>query len=291
MENSTMPINWYPGHMAKTKRILTDQIKKTDLVLELCDARLPHSSRNPVIRQLAAEKKTVVLLNKADLADINETEKWLRKIRLDGTSAYAIDSKRLRTKDLIQIIQQATREAVEKAQARGIRKTVKVMVLGVPNVGKSTLINALRGKGIAQTGDRPGVTKSNQWIRISPYLELMGTPGMLWPRLDDQKAARRLCYIGSVKDDIADIYMLAFSLLEELKSCCPEAVMSRFHLDNIDPEGQDLMDAVCKGRGWLLKGGEYDYDRAARVILDEFRGGKLGRITLESADAEKGKEA
>ena len=291
MENSTMPINWYPGHMAKTKRILTDQIKKTDLVLELCDARLPHSSRNPVIRQLAAEKKTVVLLNKADLADINETEKWLRKIRLDGTSAYAIDSKRLRTKDLIQIIQQATREAVEKAQARGIRKTVKVMVLGVPNVGKSTLINALRGKGIAQTGDRPGVTKSNQWIRISPYLELMDTPGMLWPRLDDQKAARRLCYIGSVKDDIADIYMLAFSLLEELKSCCPEAVMSRFHLDNIDPEGQDLMDAVCKGRGWLLKGGENDYDRAARVILDEFRGGKLGRITLESADAEKGKEA
>ena len=290
MENSTMPINWYPGHMAKTKRILTDQIKKTDLVLELCDARLPHSSRNPVIRQLAAGKKTVVLLNKADLADTNETEKWLRKIRLDGAAAYAIDSKRLKTKDLIQIIQQSTREAVEKAQARGIRKTVKVMVLGVPNVGKSTLINALRGKGIAQTGDRPGVTKSNQWIRISPYLELMDTPGMLWPRLDDQKAAKRLCYIGSVKDDIADIYMLAVSLLEELKSCCPEAVMNRFHLDNTDPEGQDLMDAVCKGRGWLLKGGEYDYDRAARVVLDEFRGGKLGRITLESADAEKGAE-
>ncbi len=290
MENSTMPINWYPGHMAKTKRILTDQIKKTDLVLELCDARLPHSSRNPVIRQLAAGKKTVVLLNKADLADTNETEKWLRKIRLDGAAAYAIDSKRLKTKDLIQIIQQSTREAVEKAQARGIRKTVKVMVLGVPNVGKSTLINALRGKGIAQTGDRPGVTKSNQWIRISPYLELMDTPGMLWPRLDDQKAAKRLCYIGSVKDDIADIYMLAVSLLEELKSCCPEAVMSRFHLDNSDPEGQDLMDAVCKGRGWLLKGGEYDYDRAARVVLDEFRGGKLGRITLESADSEKGEE-
>ena len=291
MENSAMPINWYPGHMAKTKRILTDQIKKIDLVLELCDARLPHSSRNPVIGQLAAGKKQVVLLNKADLADARETEKWLRRIRLDGTAAYAIDSTRLRTKDLIQIIQQTTREAVEKALARGIRKTVKVMVLGVPNVGKSTLINALRGKGIAQTGDRPGVTKSNQWIRISPYLELMDTPGMLWPRLDDQRAAKRLCYIGSVKDDIADIYTLAVSLLEELKACCPEAVMNRFHLDNTDPEGQELMDAVCKGRGWLLKGGEYDYDRAARVVLDEFRGGKLGRITLERADAEKGEKA
>ena len=290
MENSTMPINWYPGHMAKTKRILADQIRKIDLVLELCDARLPHSSRNPVIRQLAAGKKQVVLLNKADLADVEETEKWIRKIRLDGAESYAIDSTRLRTKDLIQIIQKATKETVEKAQARGIRKTVKVMVLGVPNVGKSTLINALRGKGIAQTGDRPGVTKSNQWIRISPYLELMDTPGMLWPRLDDQQAARRLCYIGSVKDDIADIYMLAVSLLEELKECCPEAVMSRFHLGNTDPEGQDLMDAVCKGRGWLLKGGEYDYDRAARIVLDEFRGGKLGRITLESADTEKGEE-
>ncbi len=288
MENSKTLINWYPGHMAKTKRILTEQIRKIDLVLELCDARLPHSSRNPVISQLASGKKRVVLLNKADLADTRETDKWIREIRLSGAEAYAIDSTRLKAKDLIQIIQNATKETVEKAQARGIRKTVKVMVLGVPNVGKSTLINALRGKGIAQTGDRPGVTKSNQWIRITPYLELLDTPGMLWPRMDDQLAARRLCYIGSVKDDIADVYMLAVSLLEELKICCPETVMSRFHLDSPVPEGQDLMDAVCKGRGWLLKGGVSDYDRAARVVLDEFRGGKLGRITLESADNEKG---
>ena len=288
MENSTMPINWYPGHMAKTKRILSDQIRKIDLVLELCDARLPHSSRNPEICQLAAGKKQVVLLNKADLADPKETDRWLREIRSSGADAYAIDSTKLKTKDLIRIIEKATKETVEKAHARGIRKTVKVMVLGVPNVGKSTLINALRGKGIAQTGDRPGVTKSNQWIRISPYLELMDTPGMLWPRLDDQQAAKRLCYIGSVKDDITDIYMLAVSLLEELEICCPQAVMERFHLDSADLKGQELMDAVCKGRGWLLRGGEYDYDRAARVVLDEFRGGKLGRITLENADREKG---
>ena len=185
------------------------------------------------------------------------------------------------TKEIIQLIQKSTKETVDKALARGIRKTVKVMVLGVPNVGKSTLINALRGKGIAQTGDRPGVTKSNQWIRISPYLELLDTPGMLWPRLDDQQAAKRLCYIGSVKDDITDLYLLALSLMEEMMETCLEKVMDRFHIEDESLRGQELMEAACRGRGWLLKGGEFDYDRASRVILDEFRGGKLGRITLE----------
>ena len=188
MDNSALPINWYPGHMAKTKRLLSEQIRKIDLVIELCDARLPYSSRNPVIRQLAAGRKRIVFLNKSDLADPSETTKWLKAIRQDGTEAYAIESTRLKTKELIQIIQNSTKESVEKALARGIRKTVKVMVLGVPNVGKSTFINSLKQKSIARTGDRPGVTKSNQWIRISPYLELMDTPGMLWPRLDDQQA-------------------------------------------------------------------------------------------------------
>lgn len=281
MENFSTPINWYPGHMAKTKRILAEQIRKIDLILELCDARLPHSSRNPVIRQLTNEKKTLVFMNKADLADPKETVKWLKEIRESGTDAYAIDSTRLKSKEIIQIIQNATKETVDKALERGIRKTVRVMVLGVPNVGKSTLINSMKGKGIAQTGDRPGVTKSNQWIRISPYLELLDTPGMLWPRLDDQLAAKRLCYIGSVKDDVADPYLLALSLLEELMEICPEATMNRFHVDEISLRGQALMEAVCKGRGWLLKGNEYDFDRAARIVLDEFRGGKLGRITLE----------
>ena len=288
MENFAGPINWYPGHMAKAKRLLSEQIRKIDLVLELCDARLPFSSRNPVLRQLAAGKKRIVLLNKADLADPAETARWLNCFRQDGTEAYAVDSTKLKSKELIQIIQRSTKETVDKALARGIRKTVKVMVLGVPNVGKSTLINSLRGKSIAQTGDRPGVTKSNQWIRISPYLELMDTPGMLWPRLDDQQAAKRLCYIGSLKDDIADPGMLALSLLEELTEICPEAVKTRFHIGDAELKGMELMDAVCRGRGWLLKGNEYDYDRAARLVLDEFRGGKLGRVTLEKAGARPG---
>ena len=282
MENTATPINWFPGHMAKTKRILMEQIRRIDLVIELCDARLPYSSRNPEINTIAHGKKRIILLNKADLADPKATSQWIRFIQQGGFETYAIESKKVKSKDIIEKIQHATNDIVDKALEKGIRKTVRVMVLGVPNVGKSTLINQLRGKGIAQTGDRPGVTRSNQWVRITPYLELLDTPGMLWPRLDDQIAAKRLCYIGSVKDEVTDQYMLAVSLLEELESCCPEAVISRFHIDNIELKGQELLDAVCKGRGWLLKGNQYDYDRAASVVIDEFRAGKLGRITLEN---------
>ena len=284
MESSAAPINWYPGHMARTRRLLAEQIRKTDLVIELCDARLPHSSRNPEIDRIAAGKKRIVLLNKSDLADPNLTAAWLQEIRRSGLETNAIESTRLKQQQITGMIQRATEETVQRSLARGIRKTVKVMVLGVPNVGKSTFINQLRGKGIAQTGDRPGVTKSNQWIQITPYLQLLDTPGLLWPRLDDQQAAIRLCYIGSVKDDVTDLHALAISLLEDLAVYAPDQISSRFHLDDITLRGVDLFDAVCRGRGWLLKGNQYDYDRAARVILDEYRGGKLGRITLEKPE-------
>lgn len=284
MESSAAPINWYPGHMARTRRLLAEQIRKTDLVIELCDARLPHSSRNPEIDRIAAGKKRIVLLNKSDLADPNLTAAWLQEIRRSGLETHAIESTRLKQQQITGMIQRATEETVQRSLARGIRKTVKVMVLGVPNVGKSTFINQLRGKGIAQTGDRPGVTKSNQWIQITPYLQLLDTPGLLWPRLDDQQAAIRLCYIGSVKDDVTDLHALAISLLEDLAVYAPDQISSRFHLDDITLRGVDLLDAVCRGRGWLLKGNQYDYDRAARVILDEYRGGRLGRITLEKPE-------
>ena len=277
-----MPINWYPGHMAKTVRHLADQVRKTDLVIELCDARLPHSSRNPEIGRLAAGRKRIVFLNKADLADPHVTSLWIREIRGSGCEAYAIDSTKLKTKEILNIIQRNTKEITDKALQRGIRKTVRAMVLGVPNVGKSTLINRLRGKTIAQAEDRPGVTRSSQWIRITPYLELLDTPGLLWPRLDDQQAAKRLCYIGSIKDEVTDQHMIAISLLEDLEAHAPEAIMNRFNIDRADLKGVELLDAVCRGRGWLLKGNQFDHDRAAKVVLDEFRAGKLGCITLEN---------
>ncbi|MBR6165660.1 MAG: ribosome biogenesis GTPase YlqF [Clostridia bacterium] len=281
MNEMNAPIQWYPGHMAKARRQLADQIRKTDLVIELCDARLPFSSRNPELNKMVAGKKRILFLNKADLADPNATKAWTAAFRRDGLDAYPIDATRLRNKEILNLIQQATRELIEKALAKGVRKTIRAMVIGVPNVGKSTMINRLYGSGITSTEDRPGVTRSQRWVRINPYLEFLDTPGMLWPRLDDQIAAKRLCYIGSVNDEVVDLYALTISLLEDLSAHCPETLRTRFHLESVEPRGTDLLDAACKGRGWLLKGNRYDYDRACSIILDEFRAGKLGRITLE----------
>ncbi|MFR4291660.1 MAG: ribosome biogenesis GTPase YlqF [Christensenellales bacterium] len=191
-----MDINWYPGHMAKAKRLLADQLSRVDVVVELCDARLPYSSRNPDLDKLLAGKKRVLLLNKADLADPAATSAWLNYFRAQGIDAAPYSASTGKAKDALAVIDRAAKEAVERAAQKGIRKTVKAMVVGVPNVGKSTFTNKLHGGNIAKTGDRPGVTRANQWVRITPYLDLLDTPGLLWPRLDDQLAARRLCYIG-----------------------------------------------------------------------------------------------
>lgn len=276
-----MEINWYPGHMAKAKRLLADQIARTDLIVELCDARLPFSSRNPDIEKMIGNKNHILFLNKADLADPAVTEQWLKFFRTQGMSAWAITANNNRAKESIRRINEATADIVKKYADRGVRKGMKVMVIGVPNVGKSTYINHIHGSGITQTGDRPGVTKSNQWVKIGPYLDLMDSPGLLWPRLDDQTAARRLCYIGSVKDDVVDLAMLTIHLLQDLLAVKPESVAERFHLTDTSVRGAELLDAVCRGRGFLLKGGVPDYDRCCSVVLDEFRAGKLGRITLE----------
>lgn len=275
-------INWYPGHMAKAKRLLSDQISKCDLIIELCDARLPYSSRNPELMKMTAGKKHILFLNKADLADPSVTDQWLRYFRQQGIRAWQTTSNNNRVKETVRMINDATADIVQKYADRGVRKGMKAMVIGVPNVGKSTYINHLHGSGIAATGDKPGVTKSNQWVRITPYLELLDTPGLLWPRLDDQLAARRLCYIGSVKDDVVDLAMLTIHLLQDIAEVRPDSLCERFHLEDPQLKGVDLLDAVCKGRGFLLKGGVSDYDRCCAVVLDEFRAGKLGRITLET---------
>ena len=276
-----MQINWYPGHMAKAKRQLQDQLSRVDAVIELCDARLPYASRNPDLNYMTKNKARVLLMNKADLADPSVTQQWTNYFKSRGLQCAAVTAER-NAKEVLKIIEKLTREKVERAEARGVRKTIRVMVVGVPNVGKSTLINRLHGGVIAKVGDRPGVTRANQWVRVGEYLELLDTPGMLWPRLDDPIAAKRLAYISAIKDEILDTYALAVSLLEDLIVMSPEAVQKRYKLTDLSLRGLELMEAVCRGRGFLLRGGELDIDRACAVVLDEFRDGKLGRVTLET---------
>ena len=286
-----MEINWYPGHMAKARRLLADQLRRVDVVLELCDARLPDSSRNPDLERMITGKKRALLMNKADLAYPNVTTAWLRYYQRRGIEAAPYSAISGKAKEALSLIDRAAKEAVEKAAAKGMKKTVRAMVIGVPNVGKSTLINKLHGSGIAKTGDRPGVTRANQWVNISPYLQLMDSPGLMWPKLSDQVAARRLCYIGSVKDDVVDLPMLTICLLEDLLDAKPAETCARFHLEDPSLRGEALLEAVCRGRGFLMKGGVCDYDRCCSVVLDEFRGGKCGRITLERPPKEERPDA
>ena len=278
-------INWYPGHMAKSRRLLQDQLRAVDAVIELCDARAPLATRNPDLEKLTRGKARILILNKADLADDKETARWVEYFRIQGLSAMRFNSNGGKTKEILARIQEATRPAVERAAARGVKKTVRLMIIGIPNVGKSTFINRIHGSGIAKASDRPGVTRSNQWVKIGPYLELLDTPGMLPPRMDDQDGARLLAYLGSIRDQIMNTEELAGQLLMHLQAINPAAVAARFKL----PEGeiyddpQLALEAACRGRGWMISGGRPDVDRAAALVLDEFRAGRAGKISIERA--------
>ena len=275
-------INWYPGHMAKTRRLLEEQLRAVDAIVELCDARAPIATRNPDLLRLTQGKARLLILNKADLADDRETSRWLEYFRGIGLEAMRFNSSGGRVKEMLGRIQEAARPVVDRYAARGVKKTVRMMVLGIPNVGKSTFINRINGTAVAKASDRPGVTRSNQWVKIGPYLELLDTPGMLPPRMDDQYRARLLSYLGSVKDQILDSEDLASGLLELLCQLAPEATRARFRLPEVMPETrQELLEAACKGRGWLLSGGRFDTERGSALILDEFRAGKIGKITIE----------
>lgn len=271
--------------MAKARRLLIDRLGRVDLAVELCDARLPVSSRNPSLDSMIRDKKRVLLMCKADLADQNKTKAWLRYFESMGLPVLPYDTSPAKTKQAKALIDKTAMEITQRYLQRGMKKTIRAMVVGVPNVGKSTFINHLYGGGIAMVGDRPGVTRSQQWVKVTPYLELLDTPGLLWPKMEDKLAAQRLAYIGTIRDAVYDQAQLSILLLEDLMRVMPQATMQRFKIKDGSLRGLELLEEVCRGRGFLMRGGEYDIDRACAVVLDEFRGGKVGRITLESPPA------
>ena len=274
--------------MARSRRLLQEQLRGVDAVIELCDARAPQATRNGDLMRLTRGKTRILVLNKADLADDRETSKWLEHYRRGDQEVMRFNANGGRTKDILSKIEAASQPAYQRYAARGVKKTVRFMVLGIPNVGKSTFINRLHGSAIARASDRPGVTRANQWVKLSPYLEILDTPGMLPPRLDDQEGARLLAYLGSIRDEIMDTEALAGGLMKLLYDLNPQAVSRRFKLkDGVADTPEGLLEAACAGRGWLLSGGRLDTTRASAVILDEFRAGKIGKITIEPADSTK----
>lgn len=286
-----MQINWYPGHMAKARRMLQENLKLIDVVAEVVDARAPLASRNPDFDDLFANKTRVVLLNKADLADPVQNKRWTAAYRAMGVAACEITSTSNSGKQqAIRLIEEATAERVARMQEKGIQKTVRVLVVGIPNVGKSTFINRIAGQNRAQTGDRPGVTKGKQWVKVTPHLELLDSPGLLWPKLEDNRLATHLAFLGSINDEILSIEELAQALLVTLRTLAPEQLSARYAKITADTADAELLEAVARSRGFILRGGVYDTERAARIVLDEFRGGKIARVTLETpSEADHGK--
>ena len=279
-----MLIQWYPGHMAKARRMLVENLKLIDVVVELVDARAPRATRNPDFDDLFSAKQRVILLNKSDLASPAETKAWVEHYRAEGISAIEfVATNSAKRKAAVELIENAASEKVKRMREKGVVKVIRAMVVGIPNVGKSTFINRIAGASRAQVGDKPGVTKGKQWVKISPYLELMDTPGLLWPKLEDEGLARHLAFIGSIKDDIMDVERLAGALLAELAVLCPAELAARYKQIEPGMSGEELLLAVSRSRGFLLSGGEADTERASRIVLDEYRAGKIARVTLDSA--------
>lgn len=286
-----MPIQWYPGHMAKARRQLIESLKLIDVVVELVDARAPKASRNPDFDDLFAAKTRVVLLNKSDLADAGSTQRWVDSYRKQGIYAAALSSAGASAKKVaLPLFTRAAQPCVEARKAKGVNKVVRILVAGVPNVGKSTFINRIAGQNRTQTGDRPGVTKGKQWVKVTPHLELLDSPGLLWPKLEDNRLATHLAFLGSINDEILSIEELAQALLVTLRTLAPEQLSARYAKITADTADVELLEAVARSRGFILRGGVYDTERAARIVLDEFRGGKIARVTLETpSEADHGK--
>ncbi len=277
-----MDFQWYPGHMTKAVRQMQEDIKLIDLVIELVDARIPYSSRNPDIDELGKNKARLILLNKADLADERITRQWIEYFEDKGYFVVALDSRnRSGMKDVTKVIMDACAKKMERDRARGIKnRPVRAMVVGIPNVGKSTFINSYAGKASAKTGNKPGVTKGKQWIRLNKNVELLDTPGILWPKFEDQTVGLRLACIGAIKDELLQTEELALSLMDMIRLNYPGFLEARYGVDE-SAELPEILAQVAKNRNFLAKGGEADYTKAALTVVDEFRNGSIGRITLE----------
>ncbi|WP_096435428.1 ribosome biogenesis GTPase YlqF [Alteribacter populi] len=281
-----MSIQWFPGHMAKAKREAQEKMKLIDVVIELVDARIPLSSRNPVIDEITKNKPRVMILNKADLADRNVNQLWREFFEAKGYLVLEVDSQKGKgIKDISLAVKKQASAMIEKMKRKGMNpRAVRALILGIPNVGKSTLINRLANKKIAKIGDRPGVTKSQQWIKVGKEMELLDTPGILWPKFDDDAVGFRLALTGAIKEDIFDFQESAVFLLNYIKEVYPDTLKQRYQLQEISEEVSELFDEIGKKRGCLVSGGMVDYDRTSELILRDFRGGKLGRLSLERPD-------
>ncbi len=280
-----MHIHWFPGHMAKAQRMIREQLRLVDVAIELLDARIPAASATPVIDEIVGDKPRVVVLNKADLADPEGTERWLAFFRGKGREAVAVESLTgAGTKQLAARVEKAAAAMLARLAAKGIRpRAVRAMILGIPNVGKSSLINRLLGSATARTGDKPGVTRGQQWLKIGRNLELLDTPGVLWPKLEDQEAAFRLAVTGAISDEVFDREKVVGKLLTMLRADYPDRLTARYNLaaGTLPEDGHELLAAVGAKRGCLRSGGAIDYEKAGRIVLADFRDGKLGRFTLD----------
>ena len=285
--SETMSVQWFPGHMAKTRRIMASNLKLVDIVVELCDARIPQSSRNPEIDKIVGKKPRLMLLNKADCADAAATEQWLTYYRKKGIPAVACDCRSGRgVKNLLPAVREVLAEKIAVWNEKGmVGRPIRMMIVGIPNVGKSTFINQVAGRKGAKAENRPGVTRGKQWITVDQGLLLLDTPGILWPKFEDPEVGMRLAYTGAVKEDVIDTETLACHFIALLAKYYPQTLSERYKLEAPEgADGYDLLQLAGKKRGYLVSGGEVNTERMAKALMDDYRSGKLGRLTLESPE-------
>ena len=278
-----MNIQWFPGHMTKTRRYIEKNIGLVDIVAETVDARCIRASQNPDFDRLLAGKPRLMIITKTDLADPDITSRWVNRFKNDGRACVctALNTGR-GVREILPAVRAALADKIERYAAKGMKKTIRMMICGVPNSGKSTLINSLCGRRAAQAQDRPGVTRGGQWVTLSSDVELLDTPGILWNKFKDMRCGLHLAFTGAVKDDVVDIETLALELLKFLREKYPSALEQRYNIELCESDAPlEIYEKICKRRGFILRGGDFDYERCAKILLDEFRGGKLGRISLE----------